>query len=464
MTQGGAKFGTVLGAVLAGGRSSRFGRDKATAAFEGVTMLERVRATLARVTGEVVVIGGEGSEVAEPEPGAGPLQAVIAALREARRRGAEAVVVLACDLPVIDEATVARLAAPLGDGRVARVPRVGGHLQVLAARWEVAALEGLERAWDEGERSLRRACARLAVSIEDDLEARALADVDTPSDLARLLGEPTVRERVTRHPGGESDDDVVAREEPLEIVVEGSPLAVLLRTPSHVEADLCLVAGFLLSEGVIDRVEDLAALEPCRDPAAEHPENRVLVTLAPGVSVPEAARRIFATGASCGLCGKTAIATLSRRLPPRGPAASPRLADVRALDAVVRAAQVGFASTGALHAAALFQGRRLVDVAEDVGRHNAVDKVLGRALRERRLPLSGEVLWVSGRTSFELVQKALVAGVDALVAVGAPTSMAIELARQGGLHLIGFARGGRLNVYAGTVAEDRVVGGEVDEA
>lgn len=449
MTQGRVKAGGVIGAVLAGGRSSRFGRDKASVAFEGEAMLARVRSALAGVVGEVLVVGGEASEVAEPVPGGGPLQAVIAALREARRRGAEAVVVLACDLPRVDAATVGRLSAPLPEGVVARVPRVGGHLQVLAARWEVAALEGLERAWEAGERSLRRACEAMPVVIEEDLDAGALADVDTPEDLARLLGEPTVHARVVRYPSRGEEDDVVAREAPLEIVVDGAPLAVLLRTPSRVEVDLALAAGFLLSEGVIDRAGDLAALEPCRDPAAEHRENRVRVTLAPGVSVPEAARRVFASGASCGVCGKAAIASLARRLPARAQAVGPALGDVLAMGAIVRAAQAGFASTGALHAAALFEGRALIDVAEDVGRHNAVDKVLGRALLAGRVPLTGQVLWVSGRTSFELVQKALVAGVDALVAVGAPTSLAIAMAREGGLHLVGFAREGRCNVYAG---------------
>ncbi len=455
----------LLGAVLAGGRSSRFGSDKSRARLDGVTLLDRVRAVVGDVVGDVVVIGGVASQVLEPEPGAGPLQAVIAALREARTRGLEGAVVVGCDLPLLDAATVRKLAAPLAEGIVGRVPRVDGRLQVMAARWSEAALEAMEGAWQAGERSLTRVCRTLPLEVGDDWDARALADVDTPDALAQVAastrgvraasteGVPaaTAEVRLRRWPQGEEVHDRVAREEPLEIVVDGVPLAVLLRTPSGVEDDLSLAAGFLLAEGVIDRMSDLDGLAPCLDPAAEHRENRVLVTLAPGVTVPEAARRLFATGASCGLCGKATIASLVQRLPERPPAAAPAIAHINAMDAAVRARQAGFAATGAVHAAGLFGGGELLAIAEDVGRHNAVDKVFGRALRAGELPLHGKVLWVSGRVSFELVQKALVAGVDALVAVGAPTSLAIDLAVRGGLHLVGFVRGGRANVYAGAV-------------
>lgn len=445
----------MLGAVLAGGRSARFGVDKSRVEIGGVALVERVARVLGGVVAEVVIVGGAASEIDEPEPGAGPLQAVVAALEEARRRGYPGVVILACDLPAIDPATVARLAAPLGEGMLARVPRVGGRLQVLAARYEVAALEVLTAAWQGGERSLTRVVAGLGegrVEARDDWEELALADADTPEALrgiVRAIGRPVAEVEVVREPGGAREVDEVASEEPLEIVVDGAPLAVLLRTPSGVEDDLALAAGFLLAEGVIERRADLDGLGPCEDPAAEHGENRVLVTLAPGVEAPAGARRAFVTGASCGLCGKQAIADLARRLPERRWGARPEAAAIDAMQAAVRARQAGFTATGGLHAAAIFEAERLVELAEDVGRHNAVDKVFGRALRRGELPLSGRCLWVSGRVSFELVQKALVAGVDALVAVGAPTALAVELARNGRLWLVGFARDGRFNVYAG---------------
>jgi len=439
--------------VLAGGRSSRFGSDKSRARLGGVSLLERVRSILRDVVSEVFVIGGDTSEIAEPEPGAGPLQALIAALREARRRDATGVIAVACDLPLFDVASARRLARPLTDDSVGRVPRVAGRLQVMSAHWSIAALTAMETAWQEGERSLTRVCAGLELEVDDDWDARALTDVDTPAELERLQAslregrQATTAVRVHRHPQDEDFDDQVAREEPLEIVVDGAALAVLLRTPSGLEDDLSLAAGFLLAEGVIQTMGDLDGLAPCRDPAAEHPDNRVLVTLAAGVSVPDAARRVFASGTSCGLCGKTTIASLVQRMPERAAAVAPQLADVMAMDAAVRTRQTGFASTGALHAAALFEGKVLIAIAEDVGRHNAVDKIFGRALRRGELPLSDKVLWVSGRVSFDLAQKALIAGVAALVAVGAPTSLAIELARSGGLHLYGFVRNGRANRY-----------------
>lgn len=439
-----------MGAVLAGGRSSRFGRDKRQVVVDGQTMLEHARAVLAVVCDEVLVCG-DGGDLSDVEAGGGPLQALIAVLRAARTRGHTSVIAIACDMPRLDEATLRALAAPMDSPWLARVPRTGGgHLQVLCARWSITALEGLEAAWMAGERSLTRALAGMPIEVRDDFDAMALVDVDTPEDLARVVGVgPVVAVEIDKN--GSRERDWVAREEPLEIVVDGAPLAVLLRTPAGSEADLSLAAGFLLAEGIIDRMSDLDGLAPCRDPAAEHRDNRVLVTLAAGVTLPESAHRAFVTSASCGLCGKTTIDSLLRRLPVREGAAAPRAVDVHAMDAAVRRQQAGFATTGALHAAALFDGATLLAIAEDVGRHNAVDKVFGAALRRGELPLRGKALWVSGRVSFELVQKALLAGVDALVAVGAPTSMAIELAREGGLHLLGFVRGGRANVYAGEI-------------
>ena len=443
----------ILGAVLAGGRSTRFGADKAEVRIDDTPLVERVAAVVAGVVGDVVIIGGPRGQVAEPAPGQGPLQAVIAALREARARGAEGAIVLACDLPRIDRDTIQRLAAPLPEGRVGRVPRVEGRLQVLAARWSLAASTALEAAWEAGERSLTRAIDGLPLAIEDG-DPLALADADTVEALERLVGRGVARYAILTSIAGVAAgrDDDLAREEPLEIVVDGSPLAVLLRTPTGQDDDLSLAAGFLWSEGVIEALSDLDALAPCTDPAAPQRDNRVLVSLAPGVRLPDAARRAFTTGASCGVCGKASIESLTRRLPTRAAIPAWPAATLETMDGAVRAAQAGFRSTGALHAAALFDGATLVDLAEDVGRHNAVDKIFGRALRARRAPLAGRALWVSGRVSFELVQKALVAGVDALVAVGAPTSLAVDLARAHGVALCGFVRGARYNVYAGALA------------
>ena len=229
--------------------------------------------------------------------------------------------------------------------------------------------------------------------------------------------------------------DEVAVEEPLEIRVDGQPLAVTMRTPGHDEE---LVAGFLFGEGLIDR-------PPTFLPDPELAANRVDVA---GPLRRDPGARRFYTTSSCGVCGKGALDEVAVAAPrsSAGPAVQRDL--LAALPDRLR--QPEFARTGGLHATGLFDaGGRLVLAREDVGRHNAMDKVVGRALLDGMLPLAGRLLCVSGRLSFELVQKAAVAGAPVLVGVGAPTSLAVALAADRGLTLAGFARAGSVNVYAG---------------
>jgi FdhD protein len=228
--------------------------------------------------------------------------------------------------------------------------------------------------------------------------------------------------------------DEVAVEEPLEIRVDGAPLAVTMRTPGH---DDELALGFLVGEGLLG--EPRAA-----GPPADLAGNIVEVE---GPLLREPAQRRFYATSSCGVCGKGALEEIAVLAPalPAGPVVE------RALLAALpdRLRQPGFERTGGLHATGLFTpGGELVCVREDVGRHNAMDKVVGRALLDGELPLHDRVLCVSGRLSFELVQKAVVAGAPILVGVGAPTSLAVQVAQDRGLTLVGFARGGRANVYA----------------
>jgi FdhD protein len=233
-------------------------------------------------------------------------------------------------------------------------------------------------------------------------------------------------------------DDAVAVEEPLEIRVDGEPLAVTMRTPGD-DADLAV--GFLHGEGLIDGPREAG-------PPADLANNVVEVAGPLTRGVAGSARRFYTTS-SCGVCGKGAleeVAVHAAPLPPDGPRVSRSL--LAALPDRLR--QPEFARTGGLHATGLFTpGGELVVSREDVGRHNAMDKVVGWALRAGRMPLHGLVLCVSGRLSFELVQKAAVAGAPVLVGVGAPTSLAVELARDRNLTLGGFARGDRVNIYAG---------------
>ncbi|CAO5149720.1 Sulfur carrier protein FdhD [Frankia sp. AiPs1] len=278
------------------------------------------------------------------------------------------------------------------------------------------------------------------------------------------MGRASARRTVTRVRAGVATavrPDTVAGEEPLEIRVDGRPLAVTMRTPGD---DMDLALGFLLGEGLIAGGADVAAMRYCvsrtgpgGDGALDEdgrPTYNVLdVTLAPGVPAPDVgAARTFYTTSSCGLCGKASIDAV--RLRGRYTIADDplRVAPqvVTALPEALRAAQRLFAATGGLHAAGL-AGPDGVPwaVREDVGRHNAVDKAIGAAARAGRIPLSGQILVVSGRASFELVQKALLAGVPMLAAVSAPSTLAVDLAEESGMTLAGFVRGDTMNLYAG---------------
>jgi len=244
--------------------------------------------------------------------------------------------------------------------------------------------------------------------------------------------------------------DTVAAEEPLEIRLGGRPLAVTMRTPGH---DFDLVHGFLQTEGVIAGLEDVAGLRYCEgvDDEGRNTYNVIDVDLADGVEAPDTALdRNFYTSSSCGVCGKASIDAI-RTTTPFDVSADPvrlPLDVLLALPDRLRAAQQVFEKTGGLHAAGLFTADgELVAVREDVGRHNAVDKVVGDAVRAGRLPLAGHVLMVSGRSSFELTQKAAMAGIPVLAAVSAPSSLAVELAREVGITLVGFLRGDGCNVY-----------------
>ncbi|GAA4940022.1 FdhD protein [Actinomycetospora succinea] len=276
------------------------------------------------------------------------------------------------------------------------------------------------------------------------------------------MGRVTVKRPVLRIVDGETRrrPDSLAAEEPLEIRVGGRPLAVTMRTPGH---DVELAHGFLLTEGVIGDREDVSTARYC-DSVDDHGRNtyNVLdVALAPGVAPPdESVERRFYTTSSCGVCGKAsldAVRTKTRYAPGDDPVTlTPDL--LSSLPDALREAQAVFDSTGGLHAAGLFRADGTLVVArEDVGRHNAVDKVLGYALLGGGIPATGSILMVSGRASFELTQKAVMAGVPVLAAVSAPSSLAVEMARESGMTLVGFLRGRSMNVYAGTqriVTED----------
>jgi FdhD protein len=254
--------------------------------------------------------------------------------------------------------------------------------------------------------------------------------------------------RVTRlAAGGEriTHRDMVAIEEPLEIRVRGRSVAVTMRTPGH---DHELAAGFLFTERVIRERRQLKDIAVCR--ASLEPKNTLNVFLAAGVAVNFAklTRHVFAAS-SCGLCGKASIEAVTQHFPPVRSAITVTANTLKALPARMRRAQRAFARTGGLHAAAIFDAKgKLIVLREDVGRHNAVDKVLGYGFLTGKLPFAAHILLVSGRASFEIVQKALAAGIPIICAVSAPSSLAVEFARESGQTLVGFLRGASMNVYS----------------
>ncbi len=300
--------------------------------------------------------------------------------------------------------------------------------------------------------------------IDTLLHAFYLARMTT-ADASMAAGVARSEVRRVEHGHATRADDLLAVEEPLLIELahdrDGGrvteSVSVTMRTPGH-DAELAL--GFLFTEGIVAAAEELLATphEPPTAPGLRD-ANTVRVTLREGVPVDvRRLERHFYTASSCGVCGKTSLEALAAARPIALPPARPLVdaAVVHALPDALRATQAVFAQTGGLHAAALFDADgRLRCVREDVGRHNAVDKVVGRQLLDGRLPLHDQLLLVSGRASFELVHKALAAGIPILAAVGAPSSLAVETARAYGATLVGFVRQHRFNVYTGA---ERILG------
>jgi FdhD protein len=298
--------------------------------------------------------------------------------------------------------------------------------------------------------------------------------------MAQEPNQGAVTESITRHPARKfrdgqftSADDRLAVEEPLEIRLGGRRFTLTMRTPGNDEE---LVAGFLLAEGFIDSPADLGEIRRVRGPRGEPDPNAIDVVLnVPAANLRERLKRNFTISSSCGVCGKTSIEATRRRIAPIESTLGVSSAALLEIVPAMRRAQEVFAATGGLHAAALFMptnaaangvrkaGRAgndarslaLKALREDVGRHNAVDKVVGYALMAGMLPLSRAVMSVSGRLSFEIVQKAAAAGVPILTAVSAPSSLAVAMADEVGLTLVGFLRDGSFNVYS---HPNRVIG------
>jgi FdhD protein len=285
---------------------------------------------------------------------------------------------------------------------------------------------------------------------------------------SRPFREPIVAADSSAHPvdvvrvvlqAGAMARDLAAAEEPLEIRLGSRPFVVIMRTPGQ---DRHLAAGFLLSEQIVRAPGDIAAMRYCTDTDSRDTVNVLNVWLAGDAAVRAQValegRRHVTANSACGVCGRRSIDDLLHGIAPVGPGFVVDRAVVAAMPDRLRAAQRAFDQTGGLHAAGLFDAAgTLMQVAEDVGRHNAVDKVIGAELLQGRLPLSDRVLFVSGRTSFEIVQKAVCAGIPVVASVSAPSSLAISLASDACVTLLGFVRNGAFNIYAGA---ERVAAGQ----
>ena len=264
--------------------------------------------------------------------------------------------------------------------------------------------------------------------------------------------KPALQARIARYRNGafaEKADDLAA-EEPLEIRIEGQSVAVLMRTPGH---DRELAAGFLVTENIVRSADDIFEITVCGENAAGSDETNVVnVTLKnPAHFDAKKFSRNFFSSSSCGICGKASIEAIAKQFAPIN--SKLKIPGSLLLDLPERlsAAQKTFQLTGGLHACALFEkDGALLALREDVGRHNALDKLIGHALFENRLPLDRHILLLSGRVSFEMVQKALAAGIAIIAAISAPTSLAVEFAGANNQTLVGFLRGNEMNVYAGT--------------
>jgi FdhD protein len=425
----------VTGILLVGGASTRFGSPKALVRVGGETLADRAWALLGESCAHRLAVGKPADGLPLPFPllddgtdVRAPLAGLVAGLRAAPT---ELAVVIPVDTPRLTRPSIeALIRACAGD---AAVPQTGP----LPGAYRRSALPVLAERLAAGKLKLRDALAVLRAT-EIELPPGELVNVNMREELVPYATEAI---DVVRVPGGDAAD-LVAVEEPLEIRVAGEPVAVTMRTPGHDEE---LALGFAIGEGL----EPVSASLPA-DLAANTVDLHVL-----GFDT-DRLRRHFYTSSSCGVCGKGALAAVAVTAPvcASNLRVDPRV--VASLPDRLSAGQATFELTGGLHAAGLFdRDGRLLVLREDVGRHNAVDKAVGWAFREGLLPLAQAMLCVSGRLSFELVQKAACAGVPVLVGVGAASSLAVELARAQRVTLCGFARKGRFNVYAGG---ERIVG------
>ncbi len=455
------QFDAVL---LAGGRSSRFGSDKAFLDWRGqplyVAQLRKLaslgpgRLWLSTRAAQPFPEFLEGvTRLVDEEPGHGPISGLKSALAAS---DATHLLVLAVDLPNMAPSFLSALLVAGRNGGGGSVPRTERGWEPLAALYpRVALLELVAEFMASGRRRLQdlvgEAVSRgwVAPLPVAECDLPLFANLNTSDELIAIgqgaHDETIMIDRYRTGSGFVRVSDLVATEEPLEIRVNGTSVAVTMRTPGH---DDDLATGFLLTEGVIRSTDEITEITHCPDGDAEGLGNTLDVRLCREIDLARLTRHVF-TSSSCGICGKAAIESVFASFPPVAGHAPPDPERLLSLSARVRSAQATFARTGGLHASALFDREgNLLLLREDVGRHNALDKVIGHALHQK-LATDDLILLVSGRVSFELMQKALSVRIPVVAGISAPSSLAVKLAKESGQTLVGFLRDEGFNVYAG---------------
>ncbi len=439
--------------ILAGGENSRFGSDKALFAPHGMRMVDVVARSVRQEVDEVVVVRSAPEfavsgfrNVFDDQPGLGPLAGISAALADARR-SSSAALTIGCDVLGVHSAWVSNLFDQLKSSPAAafRDEYWSGDLAV----WRPELAEAIESRLSGDRRSVQGALEEHAVALQPPTGWAGLVRANTAEKALDYLERRSPIRHVELRRSGHEVTDAVAVEEPLEIRIESvilgrrqtRPISITMRTPGDDEA---LAVGFLFGEGIIASGADVASVAHCDDGANP---NVVNVRLAEDVKVDfQKLQRNFYTTSSCGVCGKTSLEALAMKADPVQTLALESQVVSAAPDSL-RELQELFGSTGGTHGAGLMTpGGEIVDVAEDVGRHNAMDKLVGRRVM-RGASCAGHAVVLSGRASFELLQKALMARVGAVVAVGAPSSLAIEVAKTNGIALYGFVRDAAFNRY-----------------
>ncbi|MDF1741661.1 MAG: formate dehydrogenase accessory sulfurtransferase FdhD [Verrucomicrobiales bacterium] len=446
-------------ALLAGGRSTRFGADKAFLDWEGIPLYAYQLRKLASLAPAKIWLSTnpdqafpailEGVErINDETPDLGPLGGLI---RIFEASDADFVLVLAVDLPLLSAAFLSEL---ITAGR-GTVPKQDGYWEPLAGLYpRREMLEILIKAREQDKRKLQHLLneaesLNLIEALKVDADRSELfSNLNTPESFEEMargaFDEAAPIRRYRIESGWKELNDVVAREDPLEVRINGKSIAVMMRTPGH---DDELATGFLITESVIRSADEISEIAHCPDVDPEGIGNTLDVRLKHDPDFDALTRHVF-TSSSCGVCGKATIESVFQNFPPVETTLKPDEKLILSLPGKLREAQATFDRTGGLHASALFDTEgNLLLTREDVGRHNALDKVIGRAFLDG-LDTSNLILLVSGRISFELMQKALAARIGVVAGISAPSSLAVNLAKESGQTLVGFLRERGFNLYS----------------